>query len=50
MKWPWKPQKEVIKATEANKKEIDKVKNRLDDIEAIDIIAEELAVLQRNGG
>lgn len=49
MRWPWNAPKEVVRATEKNKEEIEQVKERLDVIESIDVIAEELAVLQRNG-
>jgi len=49
MKWPWNHSEEQQKDIQENKKEITKVKTRLDKIESIDIIAEELAVLQRNG-
>jgi len=49
MRWPWIITKEAAKLSEENKKEIDEVKERLDTIESIDVIAEELAVLLRNG-
>lgn len=49
MKWPWTTAKEAAQMSEENKHEIEEVKDRLDTIESIDVIAEELAVLQRNG-
>lgn len=49
MKWPWNYTQEEKQAIEENQREIENVKTRLDNIESIDIIAEELAVLQRNG-
>lgn len=49
MKWPWTTAKEAARMSEENKEEIKQVKGRLDDVESIDIIAEELAVLRRNG-
>jgi len=49
MRWPWQLKEEDKKALDDNKKEIRKVKGRLDKIESIDIIAEELEVMRRNG-
>ena len=49
MKWPWHYTQEEKKAIEENQREIEDVKTRLNTIESIDIIAEELAVLRRNG-
>ena len=49
MRWPWDLKEEEKKALDENKQEINKVKTRLDKVESIDIIAEELAIMQRNG-
>lgn len=46
MRWPWTTAGETPEASE-HKREIAEVKERLDDIE--EVLADELAVLQRNG-
>lgn len=47
MKWPWIVTKEVVEESKQHKREIEKVKRRLDRIERVDVIAEQLAVFQR---
>lgn len=44
MRWPWEKNAETLAQHE---KEIEDVKERLDDVE--EVLADELAVLQRNG-